>query len=320
MNQLLVCTFLLLFFSLGCTEENLDKCIQGVNINYYYTYNKYDNNRFDKEVHRLSVFVFDSNDKLFRIFEETDSALLHNQNLINLPLPAGDWSILSWGGYMDHYQFGSMGSKRTQISDPVIGTTSLSDFCLSLDVQKSDTDSDFEMIDFITNLYYGEVIKVTTYPDQVVSGRVSMMKNTNDLIVEIRGIPEIESIDPKEFNVYVLMNNHRYDAWNSNQYEHEQLLYTQDCIIENGLLKNKQRVLKLNTTDDQSVLCIESKHLPSGIIRIPLLKMILANPSYNIQYDLDIEDEYIFELKLNEDHSISITFNDWEYIDVLPEM
>lgn len=314
---------ILSLFSLitSCTEENLDKCIPGVTVNYYYTYNKQDKNLFGKEVHELSILAFDENEKFRHIFHITDSASLHNNNSIYLPLPAGKWAILTWGGNMDHYLFGEVSSKNNnELSDLIAGETKLSDFILALHTSPSDSKADIENQSFISNLYYGNTTRVTTYTNRLASASIPMMKNTNDINICIKGIHSIETLNPDEFKSYIRMSNHRYDSENKNQSGDKKLMYLRNCLIENNTVTSRLRVLRLEADDTHSYLCIESKHLPNGGIKIPLIKTILENPQYNSQSDLDKEDEYVFEFLVNYDLSIDITINDWIIKDVIPEM
>ena len=305
----------------SCTEENLDKCIPGVTVNYYYTYNKQDKNLFGKEVHELSILAFDENEKFRYIFHITDSASLHNNNSIYLPLPAGNWTILTWGGYMDHYLFGEVSSKNNnELSDLIARETKLSDFRLALHTSPSDSEADIETQSFISNLYYGNATRVTTYTNRLTSASIPMIKNTNDINIRIKGIHGIETLGPDEFKSYIKMSNHRYDSENENQSGDKKLMYLRNCLIENNTVTSRLRVLRLEANDTHSYLCIESKHLPNGGIKIPLIKTILENPQYNSQSDLDKEDEYVFEFLVNYDLSIDITINDWIIKDVIPEM
>lgn len=317
-------TFLILSLvsiTTACTEENLDKCIPGVTVNYYYTYNKQNKNLFGKEVHELSILVFDENEKFSRIFHITDSAALHNNNSIYLPLPAGNWTILTWGGYIDNYHLGESNSKnKDELSDLIAGVSNLSDFRLTLDTKPSDNGADIETQNFISNLYYGTITPVTTCNNRIVSKSVPMMKNTNDITIRIKGIHGIETLRADEFKSYIQMSNHRYDSENRNQSGDKKLIYLRDCLIENGIAKSNLRVLKLEADDTSSYLCVESKHLPNGGIKVPLIKTILESPQYNDQSDLDKEDDYVFEFVVNYDLSVDITINDWVIKDVIPEM
>ncbi|MGL5787604.1 MAG: FimB/Mfa2 family fimbrial subunit [Bacteroidales bacterium] len=323
LKKLLFLPLSLVILTTACTEETLDKCIPGVTISYYYTYNKYDQNLFGKEVDELNILVFDANEKFSQQFRITDPASLLNDNLITLPLAPGNWTILTWGGYMHHYHIGSGGSKNESMnytSELTPGETSLSDFRLTLKMDTSDTEADYETGELISHLYYGEIKRITTFTDRIVSESIPMIKNTNDVTIRITGIHGIDMLSTDDFKSVIRMSNHRYDADNNNQSGNEDLIYIRDCRIADNAVEFHQRVLRLDPEDKSSYIYIESLHLPGGGLKIPFVKTILENPAYNTLQDLDKEDEYVFEFHVNYDLSVGITINDWKITDVIPEM
>ncbi|MGL5703780.1 MAG: FimB/Mfa2 family fimbrial subunit [Tannerellaceae bacterium] len=334
MKHSLIYLFMLVIVSASymtsCTKENLKYCEPGVELTYFYELNKYYTNRFEKEVHKLSIYVFDRDQLFYQAFVVDNPAELGNDNVIHLPLPAGDWHLVSWGGMQNTYTIGYLDPLSTGIPNfspgLIPGVTTLEAFRLVVDYDRElPTNPDEVGVTFdVDDLYYGANKKITTFTDKVVKETIPMMKNTQEIYLKmdvsfIRVNKQI-SRPAEGFDVYATVRNGRYTFENQIGEYARDLRYMQKAGIQGDTLIASLTVLRLMEEDEDGFLRIESSYLPDRKIEIPIVESILKHPEYNTQEDLDREDMYEFKIGFTADLDVVVNINGWEFIPVDPEL
>ncbi|MGL4328863.1 MAG: FimB/Mfa2 family fimbrial subunit, partial [Tannerellaceae bacterium] len=309
---------------------SLKYCEPGVELTYFYELNKYYTNRFGEEVDKLSIYVFDRDQLFYQAFVVDNPAELGNDNVIHLPLPAGDWHLVSWGGMQNTYTIGYLDPLSTGIPNfspgLISGVTTLEAFRLVVDYDRElPTNPDEVGVTFhVNDLYYGANKKITTFTDKVVKETIPMMKNTQEIYLkmDVSFIPVNKQIKrPAEgFDVYATVRNGRYTFDNQIGEYARDLRYIQNAKIQGDTLIASLTVLRLMEEDEDGILRIESSFLPDGKVEIPIVESILKHPEYNTQEDLDREDMYEFKIGLTADLEVVVNINGWEFVPVDPEL
>lgn len=305
-------------FTSGCIKEKLTHCTPGVYITYYYDHNKQYTNLFQEQVDRLEVFVFDNNNIFYQKFVFTNTKQLTNNHKINIPIPQGNWTIVTWCGDMVDYT-----------TDPLIpGQTPLDQFNLFLKPDKVVSENEIEITHPITQLYHGEVTNITTYDDKYTYANIELRKNISAINLKIAGLslinPITKGLGINDFNIKTILNNDSQTPTNAIALNSKNVTYKSTSIIDADTLKTSHNVMRLLTTDKSGQIIIESPSLPNGNITIPLMETILKNPAYKTQDDLDREDTYNFLIQLEPTQDdkklikITITINSWKIIYITP--
>ncbi len=194
----------LLVLCAGCTKENMDDCDSGLQLHFSHSLNPYNEDRFHSDVNKLSIFVFDSNDVFYDLFVIDDPAMLGHDNSINLPLPEGTWDIVTWGGDMITYGYGTVtvtDAGHTYNHDLVKGETSLEDFRLWINNFTDREDGGILLTEDLSRLYYGRLSGVEIVQGSTTYGEVAMVLNTNTLRINIKGLSNLNMRGASDFNV-----------------------------------------------------------------------------------------------------------------------
>lgn len=311
----------------SCTKESLKLCEPGLELTYIYELNKYYTNRFSEEVTKLTIYVFDSNERFYRSYAVDRPG---DYKSIHLPLPAGEWHLLSWGGALTTYDVGELDSSvdpSVDLTDGlVVGQTTLETFCLLVGYDfifpgRPDVVGVKKTVD---DLFYGDYKKVATYSDRVVAETIPMMKNTQQVYLKMNAffLSESDNLSSvaDSVNIYALVRNGRYDFDNLISNVPPDILYLSDLYLDGDTLVSSHKLLRLMKEDEDGILCIESNYLPKGKLEIPIVESILKHPDYNTQEDLDREDTYEFRIDINADLNVVININGWEFVPVVPEL
>ena len=301
----------------SCIKEKLSHCEPGVYITYYYNHNKQYTNLFENEVDRLEIFIFDNSNTFYKKYVFTDTRRLTNNHQINLPLPQGNWTIVTWGGYLTDYN----------ITELTPGVDKLDDLILTLKPDKIDSDTGIEINHSLIQLFHGEITKITTYEDKYTYAKIPLRKNISTINLKITGLDLItrrtKGLLPEDFNIKTVLNNDRHIIDNSIAPNSKDVTYTCISQASQSVLNTSHNVMRLMVNDKSGNLIIGSNYLEDGGINIPLIESIMQNPNYKNQDDLDREDTYDFTISLKpipgNTNSIKVTIiiNSWEVINVI---
>lgn len=196
---------MLVIFANSCDalHEDLEPCPQGLRLRFVYDYNMEFANAFPSQVHCLTLLVYDGAGNYIRTVTVTDRELLSDENWrMTLDLPAGDYSLLAYGG---------MACDGSSFSfDPQPQTTVMQNLEVNL---LSSLLTDPKGPD-LHPLFYGRLnVSVPENGTDYTEATVEMMKDTNDfriLLANENGDP----INADDFIFTITDNNTRFNYLN----------------------------------------------------------------------------------------------------------
>lgn len=322
----------------SCTQENLEDCVRGIYLKYYFTMTPDGTNRFEEEVEQMNIYVFDENQRFYEKHLITDPKELLSDNQIHLPLPPGKWYIASWGGSnIDRYNFeksyriGTMvDPAQPQFNNELVkGETTLDQFYLLVQVERTPVDEPLDVAQQLAPLFHGKTVQLESNLDSITGATIPMVKNTNVLRVKIGGITNLVTTHAEQnapFEVYCVMNNGRYDHTNNIDKHARTIKYLQPSFQPHpDTLLTDITVLRLMEQDKTSKLVLESPLLPKGSVEVDIVPAILRYyADVNNQDGLDRRDEFNFEFNFNKNNdnkvNVSIYINGWKVIYIVPEV
>jgi hypothetical protein len=321
---------LALLFS-GCVKEGLVECYSGLLLRYYYTMNPEQVDAFGSDVNELTVHVFDSEGVFY---EELVFDVPGDNSLIHLPLPDGQWSVVTWGSESTGALTGSydMGILANGSSGPVYtnggivkGQTNLEEARLWIKNTTASADGRQNVANPLRRLYHASLYDVVSTTSETPIGEIGvpLMQSTNTLRVVIRGLDEslTRAVGENSTVIADMENGH---------YRHNNELCTSSLPLRyrNGQWAQPQgdpqhdvTILRPFVSDTTSTLTVTIPELEEygyedGLISLPIIPTILENPDYNTQQDLDEANLYIFEYRFDDEMDLSLTVNGWEVVDV----
>lgn len=328
-----------LSFLASCLNESLPPCEEGgVKLHYSYTLHPFSTdeeevNLFGSDIHKMSIYVFDKNNLFFDKILVDDPWHLQDDNEIYLPLPAGEYTIVSWGGSTtlgsrnDSYEVIDTKTFSDPASfNPVLtkGMTSLEHFSMMLKDDHPEDVTHVKSINTPANLYYGSYVKVESFPDKITNVDVPIVKNTNVINVKLGGISNFSSKSLSDaqvpVDVYITARNGCYLFDNSIggysrtvKYEQKHQMLHPDTMLVSFT------VLRLMEDDKSSRVVLESPDLPSGQLVLDIVPAIIqADERINNQQDLDRHDTYDILINLSKNLSATIWINSWLYNVIYP--
>jgi hypothetical protein len=178
-----------LFFTVGCNlSEDLSDCVtavggEGIQLTFSFT-DSDGQEAFGTRVPSLSAFVFDERELFVGRWDELDNTKFTEDYVMTLPLPAGIYNIIVWGGIdAEHYELAGSGDTRASI-DLQEGVSRIDDLQVRLLA-----DSDDEVSFIPGNKFHGEVLNriVTDATDNDIL--INLKKNNKEIRLTIIGIP-----------------------------------------------------------------------------------------------------------------------------------
>ncbi len=296
----------------SCIKEDRSDCNPGVLLKYDYSLNQENENLFGKEVGKVSAYVFDDNGLYYDCYSDAGSHLTNDYQM-HLPLPAGSYSVIVWGGTMDSYQVGETSVER---ENPVLknltkGVTHMNDFMLM--AKKAG-----QQVNDLVDLFHGKVDNIeSVYIPKEVS-TVQLTKNTNLVNVTIESAEIKENTEYNPFyQVYSTAANSHYRHDNSlGDFTKQTTYLPHNNVQEAGKLFTQTNVLRLMKGEPQKLTI--KNHDGEVIYECDLVEMITQNTPYKTQEDLDRQDEYDIRINLNKDLIVSVTVNGWQVIEIEP--
>lgn len=305
----------LLFLS-GCIKEESSCCDLGLHLRFRYTLNDQYANLFGAEVHRMTVYVFDSNGKYVNTFVEQGDQLT-NDYVMNIPVPKGLYSVIAYGGDFTTYSTGELTAQANAINKLLQkGVSDMQDFRMEL---KNITGQDGYLLPTQTpdDLYVGLALNVLSCPSNKEVTDVELIKDTKKIKVKITGTANVNA----PLDVYITALNGRYKFDNSIDMNHGIFKYTP---VKSSQLTNYLEVdLKtLRLVLGQSPMLVIKNSLTSEVIyNKNIIEEILQTNKYVTQTDFDREDEFVFEIAIKwtgNDIITTVTINGWKIETINP--
>jgi len=302
---------LLLFFVSGCVKEDLSKCNPGVLLKFDYSLNPEYTNLFGEEVDKVTVYVFDENGLYYGCFTEEGTHLTNGWEML-LPLPPGDYTIVTWAGPLGTYRIGETNADGTAFQNELKkGVTHVDDFMLT-------AEKGGQPLTALDNLYHG-IAHVTSAYQPETATTVDLMKDTKHLIVTVLYNTVTRSGEEASYEVYCTGSNARYMADNRVGKQAEAVVYRPfETFTNPGEAVSELNLLRL-VIGRPLRLVVKSKD-GKTIFDKDLADVLMATGHYNTQEDFDREDSYRMVIKAGFDGDITITINGWLVVEIIPDL
>lgn len=188
--------------SCDAVYEDLDPCPQGLRLRFVYDYNMEYANAFPSQVDCLTLLVYDKEGHYIRTLTADKTETKNEDWRMTIDLPAGDYSLLAYGGMECSDASFKFNDSPSQISMQSLEVYLPSD----LITEPKGTD--------LHPLFYGDLdITVPEDGPDYTDGTVYMMKDTNDIRVILgneSGLPT----DADDFIFTITDNNTRFNYLN----------------------------------------------------------------------------------------------------------
>lgn len=312
---------MLMWLLSGCIYDDRSQCPKRFLLQpYYKLHNKQEVDRFEREVHSLTVHVFDAADRYVCSIHNQGSRYRNGQ-LFPIDLEEGIYSFIVVGeGSSRSFEAGTYHANTPGyfVAGPVVGKTTLADFRVRLKKQGS-ADAVADPIDefFFGRLTHQEVMIGDTEPHPV-----ALTKDTKE--VEIRFTGTL----PAGATPYLYSDNARIDAANLRPADRQTVRHApyipsaaSHPAPAAAAASYHFHVMRLYDTAHTLHLRLL---MPDGSDAIPgfseeLIHRIMASPHYRTQEALDREDYFLIEFKVSAaGTALSIRVNGWEVIPVKP--
>lgn len=296
----------------SCIKENPSGCNPGVQLRCSYLLNPQGENLFENEVSNLTVYVFDAADRYYGTYTDGGNHLT-NDYVMTLPLPEGTYTLLTWGGDMTPYKAVSTTSENAE-GALIKGQTTLEQFSLTLKQQESNEK---------LGLYYGIAKRVELEAGDVNVYPIELIKNSKTIRVNFTGIPTIaqsKADQASQYDVVITAANGVYKYDNTIPTATKMVQYRPHTTTESPTgLTYDSNTLRL-MIGQSPMLRVVNSQTGAEVCNFNIVEAIMRDPKYATQKDIDREDLFQFDFRVNDDLSISITINGWAIIDVIPEL
>lgn len=303
-----------LCFIQGCIKEDSSGCNLGVKIRYVYFKNPSGTNRFGAEVNKIILYIFDK-DNLYVGNVIEPGPQLTNDYVQSVPLPKeGVYSFVAWGGGSGSGDY-EIVQKTANGFDKnlIVGVTKLSDIRMRV-VEDKNGVIDTE----INSLFFGSLHQVDVKMGSVYMPiEIDLMKNTNTINLSMTGFMPAQTTFAASNNYDVIITtmggvynfDNTVDKLSSSSYVYRHYKFQVDAETLTHTLKTLQlltwREMFLSVTETETGSIVLA---PTNVVA-----MIMSNPAYKTQDELDREDT--FNIVFTKDTGITININGWEIID-----
>lgn len=303
-----------LCFVQGCIKDDTSGCELGVNIRYVYTKNPSGTNQFGSAVNKIVLYIFDK-DNLYVGNVVVQGSPLTNDYIQNVSLPQeGVYSFVAWcaGSGSGDYEIVQKTANGFD-KNFIVGTTKLSDMRMRvLEAKNGVLDTE------INDLFFG-----TQHNVEVVQGsqevliEIDLIKNTNTINLSMSGFTPsqttFEASTHYDVTIATLGGVYNFDntvdKLSSSLYTYKQYHFQ----VDGQTLTHSLKTLRLLTWREMMLSITETQTGTEVLSPTNVVSMIMQNPAYATQDDLDIEDT--FNIFIKKDVDVTITVNGWEIID-----
>ena len=310
----------------GFIYEGEGDCGTYYNIEFKYDYNMKFADAFAKEVSSLALYIFDQNDTLLKIIEESNVERLSKPGFVlPIELESGKYELVAWAGLYGEESFDLLANVE-------VGKTKREELqvALKLDEQRR-VERDLKP------LFHGAMSLDYTSEPGVFTETMSLVKNTNVVRIVLQQMSD--SVVADNFRYEITANNALLN-WNNEVLADGQLTYLPWSVTTgsadvtpgygtNALTRVDQvSVAVAEFTINRMVdgksprLTIYNVEEDKAVLSIPVADYALLvkgnyNASMSNQEYLDRQDEYAMTFFLDEDGnwlSASIIVNSWRVV------
>jgi len=315
--------------SLSCTRSHIFEyegdCDVYYDIRFKYDYNIKYADAFANEVRSLALYIFDEDDILIEKIVTTDKEKLSKEDFhIRLELPAGEYTLLAWGGLSEEESF-------DMLADEEIGRTRIEELQVRMHRAYDDEGRAYSDKD-LAPLFHGMMkLKVVSEPGTYTK-TMSLMKNTNVVRIVLNEMSG-HAMDSKNFTFEITDHSGLYD-YDNTRLDDEAITYKPWYIEEiyADFDERSTRSTNINAVlaeltigrmmaTESPILRVLNSETGEQILRLPLAEyMLLIKGNYHKamgdQEYLDRQDEYSLTLFLDEGEWVSsqIVINGWRVV------
>ena len=244
---------------------------------------------------------------------------------MELTVAEGQYTIVTWCGadFSDDYEVVAVGPAGTLTGVFVKGETRLADMRLRA---KADGVSNTRM----GNLFWSELTKVTvTRGVNQVRLNSQLQKNSNLVEVVLKGVGEVSPTSragdaPADSRYEVRLSTvagvYNFDNTTDRSLSSDYVYLPYEAESKGGDLYMRLRTMRL-FIDTPVTLTVTDRRTGAVLYSADLIELIMKNPAYKTQEDLDREDVYRIEVgggSTTPGTGITITVNGWEVIVLVP--
>ena len=305
-NTAVLCFAVLILALQGCVQDDLSVC--GISVSFKYTkhvdtfHAGEEVNKFDEEVGRIDLFVFNEAGILVDRYNADGSYL--RQNALALNLMAGRYDFVAWGNLSDDFE----------LTKCINGTTHKDEVILALKHMRN------EVPDHPASLFHGALSRIEVEPQLKTNQHltIDLMKNINNIRVIASGLPVKSDMRgvATSYSCAITSINGEYKFDNSiigtNRLQYIPQAHVKD--EERQLVSDFVVMRELNDGSTNSYLILNRKDsvnaVPVELFRENLPDILLSK---SITGDLDIEHDFEIEIFYDETNaSFSIKIEEWE--------
>lgn len=320
MKRIPVILYIALLFAMqSCIREDVDDCSAALLLRFRYTLNDQQTNLFGTNIHKITVYIFDKEGKYVDTFSESGEKVT-NDYIMQIPLPAGSYSIIAYGGDFTTYTVGELNSVTNETSKLLQeGVTDIKDFRLLLN-NTAGTEGFLLPVKIPDDLYAGITINAlsTTSRKQVTD--VELIQDTKKIKVILTGTDFLTRTQAVP-DIYITALNGRYKFDNQIDGTYRMLKYVpSQTTVDSNRMEANLKTMRL-MIGASPMLVIKDPATSKLLYNKNIIEQILLNPAYTSQTDLDREDEFVFAIKLEEQDQqlvVSVTINGWEINEIFP--
>lgn len=304
----------------SCIKEDASDCKESaLRLRFRYTLNDQYSDLFSSEVRQVTAYIFDADGKYLERYSETGNRLKSNY-IMTIPLPEGKYQAVVFCDNLNTFSAGWTDSRTNSFSKELQpGVTSITYFRIMLN-SKEGPDGYLVPESLPGELYAGYAINAPSTYDTSYVTEVDLMEDTKNVIVKVYNIDILTraAVTPE---VYITAMNGRYKNDNSIDTSHRMMKYTpHNTFVTGNMMESDLKTMRL-MTGHAPALVVQHPSVPGYILNRDLTELILSNPKYVSQEDIDREDTFLFEINISRTDNnivISMTINGWDINTVVP--
>lgn len=311
-----ISTYLFIAFVLllqSCIREDLSNCNSELLLRFRYTLNDQYANLFDSDIHRVTVYLFDSNGKYVDRFSEQGDKLT-NDYVMHIPLPEGKYSVVVYGGDFTTYSVGELSGNAIN-STLRKGVTDINDFRTELK-NRTGEENYLYPVSTADDMYAGLASNaVSAFANKQIT-EIELIKNTKRIKVKITGTDAFSA----PLDLYITATNGRSKFDNSIDESLGLLKYTAiSSLLQPNYMEADLKIMRL-VLGQSPMLVIKNSVTQEVIYNENMISLILLTEKYVSQEDFDREDEFVFEISIAYDAIVSVSINGWIINSVTPDI
>lgn len=299
---------LLIVTSCNILNDDLPDCTHHLYVVFKYDYNMLFEDAFDKQVDKVTLYIFDKKGQF--LFEQTEegNSLTSGHYRMQVWVPTGEYQFMAWAGAHDSYEISSLTKDISNITD------------LKVKLKRNNTQIFSQKLE---PLWYGEIIDVAYTGSQNQTETINLIKDTN----KIRFVFHNEIEDDPGFQLqaytYELIESNGYLNYDNSLLKDDSLHY-RPYYTEQP--ESSTIIVELNTlrlmADRHTRFVVTRIASGEKVFDIDLIELLsltkMEGNQWSTQEYLDRQDEYtiVFNINISETGTwlfMQIAINGWTH-------